>query len=855
MPLLTVATVAQVNYPPVKVMTEHTVLAASNPYLGPATNLHLEFPIFSRPTGGTAQLGATLVYDSQFWGAPSGRWQPQAGNGWWLRTAGGQLNQTEYDNTCGWESLDGSGDDGSGSYSTYYLSFQEPDGTMSAAIGSYTVLWTVPQEPPPPGYYDTTDCPASTPLPQQWNIADGKGFKVEVDEFGTATAWDGAGDEVDSGFADRNGNSVRLSGSSYLDPLGTALTVGGSPSSTVTYAFPGPGGAPQTITIPYESIYATANFGCYSAWSGYLRVPASIQYPDGRTYTFTYDAAGRLASMTEPGGGVVSYSYYLGVLCSPFYITDGLDESDSLDPGLNWDWAHNTDKNQTVQTDPYGGRTTTTFDSSGNPTQVDAGNTYNGPIVTRTVSTGSVYNRISTVELCVSQTDPCGSTDTAKLESSHQVVRDGLGNPASTQDTDWGVNAPGAVLRKTANTYQASGNGEVLASAEVEDGSNNQTALTQFTSFDGNGNPLTRQDWVSTGGGKLTTTFAYNANGTLSSVTAPNGAQTSYTNYACSGAFPQTVTNSIGSVSASWDCFGGVETGSTDLNGEHSIFGFDNFWRPTSITAPDGSVTSISYPSAGEVERAMTFNGGQSTVDVATEFDGLGRPALQQRRQAPNGGTYDTVQTTFDAMGRVATVSRPYAGGWGAAPPAGTKVTTTSYDALSRPVKIVDGGGGEADISYPLDDVLTTVQGAVSAPTVARQEEMDGLGRLASVCELTAGTSAWPAGSCNQRSAASGYLTAYTRDTLGDITGVAQDSQPGNGGVESRSFAFDELGRLISEWNPESKWTYYTFDGDSACGTGASDSGSLVKRVDNAGNVTCYLHDALGRVTTLLYPS
>lgn len=100
-------------------------------------------------------------------------------------------------------------------------------------------------------------------------------------------------------------------------------------------------------------------------------------------------------------------------------------------------------------------------------------------------------------------------------------------------------------------------------------------------------------------------------------------------------------------------------------------------------------------------------------------------------------------------------------------------------------------------------------------------------------------------------SAANGYLTAYTRSPLGQITGVAQDSQPGNGGVENRSFSFDQLGRLTLETNPENGTVNYAFDTNSTCGV--TSAGDLILRTDAAGNLTCYAHDALHRVTHIWY--
>ena len=83
-----------------------------------------------------------------------------------------------------------------------------------------------------------------------------------------------------------------------------------------------------------------------------------------------------------------------------------------------------------------------------------------------------------------------------------------------------------------------------------------------------------------------------------------------------------------------WNCIGGVETSSTDANGQRTQVAYDtgaNVWRPLQLTAPDGSVTSIGYISANQVERAMTFNAGASTSDTLATLDGLGRPVLSQR--------------------------------------------------------------------------------------------------------------------------------------------------------------------------------------------------------------------------------
>jgi YD repeat-containing protein len=86
--------------------------------------------------------------------------------------------------------------------------------------------------------------------------------------------------------------------------------------------------------------------------------------------------------------------------------------------------------------------------------------------------------------------------------------------------------------------------------------------------------------------------------------------------------------------------------------------------------------------------------------------------------------------------------------------------TFTTYDALSRPLTVVDGGGGTTTYSYNQNDVLVTVSPAPSGEnTKRRQLEYDALGRLTSVCEMTTVTGS---GTCGQNTSQTGFWTKYT---------------------------------------------------------------------------------------------
>ena len=56
---------------------------------------------------------------------------------------------------------------------------------------------------------------------------------------------------------------------------------------------------------------------------------------------------------------------------------------------------------------------------------------------------------------------------------------------------------------------------------------------------------------------------------------------------------------------------------------------------------------------------------------------------------------------------------------------------------------------------------------------------------------------------------------------------------------------------MLSEANPENGTTRYTYDTDTTCGTYP---GNKVKRIDAAGNTTCYFWDGLHRLVEEVYP-
>src|SRR5260370_41935739 len=84
---------------------------------------------------------------------------------------------------------------------------------------------------------------------------------------------------------------------------------------------------------------------------------------------------------------------------------------------------------------------------------------------------------------------------------------------------------------------------------------------------------------------------------------------------------------------------------------------------------------------------------------------------------------------------------------------------------------------------------------------------------------------------------------------------VKQNAQAASGSQQNRSYAFDEMGRMTSENNPETGTVTHTFDkGDTTCGSYVS-AGDLVEKTDAMGNLICLQYDVLHRATQITYPT
>jgi RHS repeat-associated protein len=364
------------------------------------------------------------------------------------------------------------------------------------------------------------------------------------------------------------------------------------------------------------------------------------------------------------------------------------------------------------------------------------------------------------------------------------------GKAVATREYDWGQGAPGPLLRRTVYSYQwqtgpnaasyLSNNFlDLVSSTTVYDGAGNRVAASTYgydesslgsssvgsTLRDPNppnglirGNQTTVNHWLNTSNTYLSSQATYNDAGELLSSTDPGLHTTTHLyDLAYQGAFStQTCSPSTSGgtvthcVSGTYDFDTGLLTSLTNENATQqasgnspgdaahtSSFAYDTFWRLTQALAPpdlaNGSAqasTTFAYPPLASSPRVVTrqksITLGLPDVANAT-FDGLGRPYLSDHFTSSGAAE---VLTTYDALGRPATVTNPYYVGTPHSSDPTYGVTQTQFDALGRTTQVTRQDGSISSVSYSGNCTTSTDEASKE-----RKSCSDALGRLVEVDE------------------------------------------------------------------------------------------------------------------------
>jgi RHS repeat-associated protein len=211
------------------------------------------------------------------------------------------------------------------------------------------------------------------------------------------------------------------------------------------------------------------------------------------------------------------------------------------------------------------------------------------------------------------------------------------------------------------------------------------------------GNPTAISSYTN-GSSFLTKTFTYFDTGNVQTASDVNGAQTTFTYGACGNSFPTRVDEPLGMWrTMTWNCTGGVMDSSTDENRQPTsiIYNDPYFWRPASENFADGGQTSWTYNSPTSITTTTKMTSTQNIVSTVL-LDGLGRTSQTQLNSDPQGVV--KIDTTYDSLGRIATVKNPYR--TTSDPTYG--VTSYVYDARGRRVQKTVGST-QTQYMYDLD--------------------------------------------------------------------------------------------------------------------------------------------------------
>jgi RHS repeat-associated protein len=612
----------------------------------------------------------------------------------------------------------------------------------------------------------------------------------------------------------------------------------------------------------------------------------SITTPTNQTFSYTYDSAGDLITVTPPAPtspDIYTYDANHDLLTeagpgTPLttltYDSSGRLTAVTDAAGHTTTVTNNVGQRQQVVADPNGQLSTVyTYDPSGDLLRQDR--TAGSQTLTDTYS----YDSLGDV---TSHTDPLGHTTTATY--------DGSGNLSAFTDADghttqFAYNGQGQVTSEVANgatVYQAAytpsgettsstdGNGATTTYAYNSDGLiasvTDPASHTQSYGYDGSGNLTSVSDAAG-----HTTTMAYDAMGHLTSVINAAGATTAFT-YDSDGRLLTTTDanghvtttntyNSDGQLVSEANADGGTTTYSYSTAGQLAAltrpgqtnpitYTYDTDSNVTAVTAPDGSGATYAHDAFGRLTGATNANGSvalgfdrtgnltsqttsggaQPTVTLTYGYD----PAGNRTSLAGPGGT---THYAYDSLSRLASITDPAAGVFG-----------FSYDAGSLLTGLTRPNGVNDKLTYDAAGGLTSRVATLGAATVASSSYTYTPAELEASMTNLAGPSSYTYDGANQLTAATHPVTgpaaeSYTYDPAGNRTSSA--AVP--------SFTYDPANQLTSDTN-----NTYTYDpaGDMASATAKAggavtdytwnDLGQLV-RVQTPSGVTSYLYDALGR--------
>jgi RHS repeat-associated protein len=349
---------------------------------------------------------------------------------------------------------------------------------------------------------------------------------------------------------------------------------------------------------------------------------------------------------------------------------------------------------------------------------------------------------------------------------------------------------------------------------------------------------------------KLTTVTEFGTYGIVKSVTKTDNAGVSRKDVFEFGdadkVYPTAAVNAAGhKTTIVTDAGLGVPTRITDPNGFVTTMRYDHFGRPRGTFRADGSFERIdhSVDNGTGWQTATTTVAGGGKSEVVT--DRLGRE--RQRAALAFNGVMARIYTTYDALGRVWTVSRP------ARPGEPVHSTITRYDNRDRVRTVTEPDGAAVATSYLNREVHTVDAKNVESYTVATvdgdiessyQDDPNGTGWLRTRFEYG------PFGETTKITAPDNTVQTMHYDGLGRRYQIVDPSAGTN------TTGYNAFGEIVSDTDGNNRTSIHVRDSLGRITTTTSPDGTLTNVWDTAANGKGKLHKATsadGTVTTHTY--
>lgn len=276
-------------------------------------------------------------------------------------------------------------------------------------------------------------------------------------------------------------------------------------------------------------------------------------------------------------------------------------------------------------------------------------------------------------------------------------------------------------------------------------------------------------------------------------------------------------------------------------------YGYDARYYLTSVTHPETGTASYGRDAAGNLTTRTV--GPSSTPQTSTyNYDNQNRLA-----SATYPGNTPTVRHTYSRTHKIKTLTSTSGG----QTVASRSYTYDANDNLVSETQTVDGLTLTAGYTYNANDQLTGLTYPRSSRSVTYT--LDVLGRPSAIAGYVNGVSYWPSGQIRQITYANGTVTNYNQNTR--LWPSSFTVAKGSGALLNASYTYDATGNLASISDSVDSGYNRSFDYDGInrlttangpWGSGAisySGAGNITSQQFGSGYTLSYVYDTQNRLT------